>query len=415
MTALAAPPPPRSPWQLLYGGVHRLRRRWYRGRARRLPRPVISVGNLHWGGGGKTPLTAALAAHLRDRGLHVCILSRGYASRGRGVRVVSVGDGPLLGPTVAGDEPVLLAGELPGVAVVVGADRHRAGLHALVRLAPPPDLFLLDDGFSHLALARDLDLLVFPAADPFAGGRLAPAGRLREPLAATARADAVVLTGLEPPAAGGEGAGNRGGGGGDDAGKGGGGWAGLGSELAAALRPYGFRGPGFASATRLLSPIWRGSGGPRPLAPPVRVLLVAGIARPERFFAAVRGLGFTIAGALAFPDHHPYPDDSLAAIRAAFSAGGAEAVLATAKDQVKLLGRLDLPLAELPVVAEPEPAFWTWLGERLAAIGGPASTSWDEVGPGGGRGPRPAGANGEAPSEPAGPVDGEEPGGSGVP
>src|SRR5262245_39413720 len=178
------PPPPISPWQILYGGAHGLRRRGYRDRARRLPRPVVSVGNLHWGGTGKTPLVAAIAAHLRDRGLAVCILSRGYASRGRGVRVVSTGSGPLLGPRTAGDEPVLLAGELPGVAVVVGPDRWQAGEHALRRLDPRPDLFLLDDGFSHLALARDLDLVAFPAADPFAGGRLFPSGRLREPLAA---------------------------------------------------------------------------------------------------------------------------------------------------------------------------------------------------------------------------------------
>src|SRR3954449_3514798 len=107
---MKAPSPPKSPWQLFYGGVHFLRRRWYGARARHLPRPVISVGNLHWGGSGKTPLVAAIAAHLRDRGLAVCILSRGYGSQGRGVRVVSAGEGPLLGPLVAGDEPVLLAG-----------------------------------------------------------------------------------------------------------------------------------------------------------------------------------------------------------------------------------------------------------------------------------------------------------------
>ena len=83
---MRSPAPPASPWQLLYGGAHRLRRQWYRGRARRLPRPVVSIGNLHWGGSGKTPLVAAVAAHLRDRGLAVCILSRGYASQGRGVR-----------------------------------------------------------------------------------------------------------------------------------------------------------------------------------------------------------------------------------------------------------------------------------------------------------------------------------------
>src|SRR3954468_1013700 len=120
---MKAPSPPKSPSQIFYGSVHFLQRRWYRKRAHHLPRPVISVGNLHWGGSGKTPLVAALAAHLRDRGLAVCILSRGYGSRGQGVRLVSAGQGPLLDPLVAGDEPVLLASELPGVAVVVGPDR----------------------------------------------------------------------------------------------------------------------------------------------------------------------------------------------------------------------------------------------------------------------------------------------------
>ena len=117
--ALTAPRASRSPWQLLYGAAHALRWRWWAGRARRLPRPVVSVGNLHWGGAGKTPLVAALGRHLRDRGLAVAVLSRGYPSRGSGVRLVSHGEGPLLGPRVAGDEPVMLAGELTGVAVVV--------------------------------------------------------------------------------------------------------------------------------------------------------------------------------------------------------------------------------------------------------------------------------------------------------
>ncbi|HSL81520.1 MAG TPA: tetraacyldisaccharide 4'-kinase, partial [Thermoanaerobaculia bacterium] len=163
-----APPPPRSLWQRLYGAAHRARRRYWAGRAARLPRPVVSVGNLHWGGAGKTPLAAAVAAHLRDRpdaGLRVAVLSRGHGRSEPGrVRTVSTGEGPLLGPAAAGDEPVLLAGELPGVAVVVGADRHAAGRHALAHLDPPPDVFVLDDGFSHVRLARDVDLLAFPAA-----------------------------------------------------------------------------------------------------------------------------------------------------------------------------------------------------------------------------------------------------------
>jgi tetraacyldisaccharide 4'-kinase len=365
---LEAPPPPRSPWQLLYGGAHALRGAYYRGRAGRLPRPVISVGNLHWGGSGKTPLTAALAAHLRDRGLRVCILSRGYGSQGnqgsqegsqgsRGrVRVVSTGEGPLLGPLVAGDEPVLLAGELPGVAVVVAAERLQAGRHALRHLEPPPDLFLLDDAFSHLALRRDLDLLAFPAADPWAGGRLPPSGRLREPLAAAARASAVLLTGAPEGSTGGS-AGSSGGspGASDNAGE----------ALAAALRPYGFRGPGFASRTRPGRPrLLDGSALP----PGSAVFLVSGVARPDSFTAAVRAQGFEIRGELRFGDHHRYPPDSLARLAEAFRASGAAAVLTTAKDRVKLHGRLDLPLAELPIRAEPEPAFWRWLDSELERI-----------------------------------------------
>lgn len=339
---LEAPAPPRSPWQLFYGGVHRLRRRWYARRSRRLPRPVLSVGNLHWGGTGKTPATAALAKRLRDSGRRVAILSRGYKSRGDGVRLVSVGEGPLLGPLLAGDEPVLLAGRLPGVAVVVGRDRYRAGVQALERLAEPPDLFLLDDGFSHLALHRDLDLLLFPLADPFGGGRLPPGGRLREPLAAVDRADAALLTGAG--AADGEG-------------------------LARALRPHGFRGSGFACPTRVTGTVAeRGGEPPRGC----RVLLVSAVARPAAVEAAARGLGFEVADTLSFRDHHAYPEASLSAIRDRFRGCGAGWVLTTEKDWVKLLGRLDLPLACLRLEAEPEAAFWSWLEGRLEALEAPA-------------------------------------------
>src|SRR5262249_48791446 len=157
------------------------------------------------------------------------------------------------------------AGELPGVGVVVGPDRHRAGLHALRHLEPPPALFLLDDGFSHLGLARDLDLLVFPAADPFAGGRLLPSGRLREPLSAVARASAALLPGADPGALARE-------------------TPAPGEALAQALRPHGFTGPGFASLPR--------PGRPRlpdgTLLPPGEaVFLVSAVARPEGLTALV--------------------------------------------------------------------------------------------------------------------------------
>ncbi len=337
MSAITAPSPTWSPWQAFYSSVLRIRRRSWARRARRLPCPVISVGNLHFGGTGKTPLTAAVAAHLRDAGRHVAILSRGYGSHGKGVRVVSQGEGPMLGPGIAGDEPVLLAGLLPGVAIVVCPDRHLAGRHALERLHPKPDIFLLDDGFSHLPLARDLDILLFPANEPWAGGRLAPGGRLREPLAAARHADAVVLTGSNE--------------------------AGAGPDLADALQRYGFQGPGFSSATE---PGTVAAVHGEPPQPGDRVIALAGIARPERFVDAVKTQGFEVVRELLFADHHDYPESTIIAIGDALRDTGATAVVTTGKDRVKLQGHLELPLAELPIKAVPTLDFFDWLDERLA-------------------------------------------------
>jgi tetraacyldisaccharide 4'-kinase len=342
--AISGPPPSRSPWQLVYAALLRRRRRRGEARASRLPRPVVSIGNLHWGGGGKTPMVMAVAAHARDRGRGVAILSRGYRSRGRGVRLVSEGRGPRLDAALAGDEPFLMARDLPGVAVVVGADRHAAGLHALEALEPTPDLFLLDDGFAHVGLARDLDILVFPLADPFAGGRLAPAGRLREPLSSAGLADAVVLTGLDEVT---------------------GGWRAA-EELGAALAPYGFQGPAFASAT--VAGRARFDDG-RPLEAPARVIALSGIARPASFRRMIASAGFETVAELALGDHHDYPEATLAEIRRLWSEHRADAVLTTSKDHVKLAGRLDLPLAELPVEARPEEGFWSWLDGRLSELG----------------------------------------------
>ncbi|MFQ5350967.1 MAG: tetraacyldisaccharide 4'-kinase, partial [Thermoanaerobaculia bacterium] len=202
-------------------------------------------------------------------------------------------------------------------------------------------LFLLDDGFSHLALARQLDLVALPAADPFGGGRLPPGGRLREPLAALARADAVILTGAENGAEG----------------------------LAESLRPVGFEGRAFASRTRPL-PARLHSGEQLPSG--ARVVAVAAIARPERFLAAARAQGIEPAATLTLPDHHGYPQSTLERIAAAVRTHGADHVLTTGKDAVKLHGRLDLPLAELPIRAEPERAFWAWMDGRLDQLSGGA-------------------------------------------
>jgi tetraacyldisaccharide 4'-kinase len=346
---LNAPKPPFSPWQLTYNAVHSLRRRWYRQRSSKLPLPVVSVGNLHWGGTGKTPLTAAVARHLSESGRRVTVLSRGYGRRGTGVHLVSTGDGPLLGPRVAGDEPVALASELPGVAVVVGRDRYLAGRHAIERLPQPPECFVLDDGFSHVRLERDLDILVFPARDPFGGGRLAPSGRLREPLASAKQASAVILSGIdaEDPDSGLSELPNHG------------------HQLARALVPYGYRGPGFESRISELAPVTERR---EPLPAGASVFLVTGIARPVRFAESAARLSNEVRGTLEFSDHHRYEKVDLTKIDNAARDAGAQWILTTTKDYVKLLGRLQTPLAHLPIRAEPEPAFWTWLDSELEKL-----------------------------------------------
>jgi tetraacyldisaccharide 4'-kinase len=340
VTLSDAPAPSRAPWQLLYGAMLATRRRRAASRARHLPVPVISVGNLHWGGGGKTPFTIAVAAGLSARGRRVAILSRGYGRSSRGAQIVSRGQGAELDVEQAGDEPFLMAEQLDGVAVVVGEQRYAAGELALAELGRRPDLFVLDDGFSHVRLARNLDLLLFPAADPWAGGRLLPSGRLREPLSAVRHADAVVLSGAKS-------VGNAGG------------------ELARALASHGYSGPGYASATIAGAP--RLASG-EALAPGSPVYALAAIARPAAFFAAVRASGLEVVGAKGFRDHHPYSELDLRAIERDARAATAGTVLTTEKDVAKLAGRIGLDLAVLPIEARPEPGFWRWLEARLEGM-----------------------------------------------
>lgn len=159
-----------------------------------LTKPVISVGNLTLGGTGKTPLVEFIARYLTEEGHEVAILTRGYkrADASRPRVVVSDGAGVQATLAEAGDEPLMLARRLPGVKVVVGPNRYENGL--ALEENRDCDVFLLDDGFQHIQLKRDLNILVLDATDPFGGGEMAPFGRLREPLYALRRADAIVVT-----------------------------------------------------------------------------------------------------------------------------------------------------------------------------------------------------------------------------
>lgn len=303
------------PCAFLYGAVLRLRAFLYaRGilASHRLAAPVVSVGNLSVGGTGKTPMALYLARLFIDRGKRVVLLSRGYGGAGGDtVRVVSDGARLLLSPSEAGDEPVLLARSVPGLVVVTGSDRYRAGLEALDRFKP--DIFLLDDGYQHLRLERDINILLLDAVRPFGNGWTLPAGLLREPLSAVRRADFIVWTRAE----------------GD-------------------VPPLEFAGiPAFRSKHALSGFVPLSGGTPTPFAAlrDKKGVACAGIADPESFFRGLVGEGLVLSATLAFRDHCRYGDEELAAIREALALHGANYLITTEKDAVKLADCHDFSVA----------------------------------------------------------------------
>lgn len=161
---------------------------------RSLPAPVISVGNLTVGGTGKTPMVIEIAKEARRRGYDVSILSRGYKGRLPGPVIVSCRTGPLVETIDVGDEPVLMAEKLHGIPVIVGKDRYEAGIYAMQCFKEKPDLFILDDGYQHWRLKRDIDILLISGLNPFGNRRLFPFGPLREPVEEIKRSDIIVIT-----------------------------------------------------------------------------------------------------------------------------------------------------------------------------------------------------------------------------
>jgi tetraacyldisaccharide 4'-kinase len=301
---------------------------------RRLRRPVVSVGNLSVGGRGKTPLVQTLAAWLRDQGWQPSILSRGYKRTDPVDGVVVVSDGRRLRADLrrSGDEPLLLARALPGVAVIVCPDRHLAGRVAEAHLGST--IHLLDDGFQHLTLERTVDLVLVDPAD-LAGEDVLPFGRLREPVDTLRAADAVLWTGD-----------------GDlDA---------LATRLGATRVFRALRAPGLLRA---------GTPGDEPPPPGTRVVAVAGIARPGPFVEALRADGLDVAAELTFPDHHQFSASDLSRVRAALDATGAAGVVTTEKDWVRLLPLRPLGFAiawrGVSVTVDPFDAFAAWLRGRI--------------------------------------------------
>ncbi|WP_457622008.1 tetraacyldisaccharide 4'-kinase [Persephonella sp.] len=180
---------------LIYGTGAVLRRKLYEKgffKIKKLPRPVVSIGNLSVGGTGKTPLTIFTAKKLMDRGLNVCVLSRGYGRKSTGTVVVSDGKDIFVDWVQAGDEAFLIARS--GIPVVVSSSRYEAGIKALDLI--DVDVFILDDGFQHFQLHRDIDVLTVDATKPFWEDKLLPKGRLREPVYFYKYADVIVVNKL---------------------------------------------------------------------------------------------------------------------------------------------------------------------------------------------------------------------------
>ena len=292
---------------------------------------MVSVGNLAMGGRGKTPVVAHLARTLLGAGYRPAILSRGYAARQAIDGAVVVSDGRHVGADVrrSGDEPLMLARNLPGAIVVVSRDRTLAGTIAERVLGA--DVHILDDGFQHRRLARDVDVVIVAPEDLHA--RRLPLGPLRETARALRRADVILM---------------------DDA--------------ANRDWPEMKHARVFTIRRRLGSPVNLEDDRAH-VSVGNRVVAVAGIAQPERFGRALRDAGWDVARVIGFRDHYAYGAGDLGRIRAALDQTGAAAVLTTEKDAVRLLPLrpLGMPVAAVPLGIEitPQEAFDQWLLSRL--------------------------------------------------
>jgi tetraacyldisaccharide 4'-kinase len=292
---------------------------------RRLSAPTISVGNITLGGTGKTPLVAFLAGYLRDEGYAVAVLSRGYKRRSRGRVEVSTDEQILVDAEAAGDEPLMIARTCPGVRVIVDADRAAAG--AWLSARANVSAFILDDGFQHLQLARDLNLVLLDATDPVGGGEMVPFGRLREPLTGLKRADAVVVTRSDQPFD-------------QDS---------IAETIARYCRANTPVFYAYHDLTRLRRLDREGQARPADFAYR-RAAMLAGIANPERFRADLEHFAIRIVWRRDFPDHHRYREDEFAELAASAHSSGAEAILTTEKDAMNLPEQA-LKATPLPVFA----------------------------------------------------------------
>lgn len=306
-----------------------------------LPVPVISVGNLTTGGTGKTPLVEWICRRIAVDGLRVCVLTRGYGRPNPKTQVVvSDGDRILSNERESGDEPFLLAENLLGLtAVISNPNRIAAGRWAIENLGT--QVFVLDDGFQHLKLSRDLNIAVIDATEPWGGDRLLPNGRLREPKNELARADCAVITRTDQSR--------------------------TADSIPAVIHEFAGAIPIFKS--RMVNSKLLALDGQPAESPGELMGAFCGIGNGDAFFDQLRRAGFNLVFTHAFPDHYQYKQSDLDSLVTTAKNKGTASLITTAKDAIRLRS-LNLPIpcyvSEIHVEIDNEDAFVELIRKALS-------------------------------------------------
>ena len=283
--------------------------------SRKLPTKVISIGNITTGGTGKTPAVIYLAKTLIKRGKKVAVLSRGYGRKTAGTQLVTDGKTPALDWRNFGDEPTLISKALSGVPVVVDEKRHRGGMFLVDKFNP--DVIIMDDAFQHRAIERDVDIVLINSQDQRSDHKLLPYGFLREPWIHLKRAHAIIFTktNLMKPA----------------------------PFLRSMARNS--KVPRFRS-TLLCGPLFSPEGKYKDISKENSVLALSAVGDHRGFMRTLNGAGLNIVEELVFKDHHDYTQEDVERTQKHLSKSGAEYVVTTEKDMVKL-DQLDLSKIEI--------------------------------------------------------------------